>query len=250
MNRRARRWLLALGLVVCALIFSLYQISRAVVRAADPYVFETAADLPPNDVGLVLGTSTYTRGGGMNPLFAYRMDAAAILYRAGKIKHLLVSGANPDETYNEPRKMYQALIGSGVPPEAITMDFAGFRTLDSVVRAQQVFGLSRYTVISQRFHCYRAVYIARHKGADVVAYATPEITRGLPLRTRAREFLARLRAVLDVRVFDTQPRHLGEPVQLQIAPTSESTLVPGDLPVTQTPINAPENQSKSPDKVR
>ncbi len=250
MNRRVRQWLLALGLAAGSLTWGMYEISRAVVRAADPYVFVTATDLPPNDVGLVLGTSTYTRGGGMNPLFAYRMDAAAILYRAGKIKHLLVSGANPDETYNEPRKMYQALIGSGVPPEAITMDFAGFRTLDSVVRAREVFGLSQYTVISQRFHCYRAVYIARRKGADVVAYATPEITRHLPLRTRAREFLARLQAVLDVRVFDTQPRHLGERVELQIAPTSESTLLPGDLPVTETPLSAPENRSKSPGKAR
>ncbi len=250
MSRRAKQWLLALGLAGSALLWGMYEVSRSVVRAADPYVYEIVADLPPNDVGLVLGTSIYTRGGKLNPLFSYRMDAAAILYRAGKVRHLLVSGANPDETYNEPRKMYQALVGSGVPPEAITMDYAGFRTLDSVVRAREVFGLTRFTVISQRFHDYRAVYIARRKGLDVVAYATPESTRHLPLRTRARELMARLQAVLDVRVLNTQPQHLGEPVTIQIAPTSESTLLPGDLPVTEAPVSAPENQSKSGDKAR
>lgn len=251
MSRRVGQWLLGLGLSALALLWGVYEVSRSVVRAAQPYVYETAADLPQNEVGLVLGTSVYTRGGSPNPLFAYRMDAAAILYRAGKVKHLLVSGANPDETYNEPRKMYQALIGSGVPPEAITMDFAGFRTLDSVVRASEVFGLTKYTVISQRFHCYRAVYIARRKGADAVAYATPEITRQLPLRTSAREVMARLQAVLDVRVFDRQPRHLGEPVEILVSPTSESTLLPGDLPVTETPPpTSPENQNKSRDKAR
>lgn len=251
MNRRVRQWLLGLGLSAASVIWGVYEVSRSVVRAADPYVFEVAADLPQNEVGLVLGTSVYTRGGSLNPLFAYRMDAAAILYRAGKVRHLLVSGANPDETYNEPRKMYQALIGSGVPPEAITMDFAGFRTLDSVVRATKVFGLTRYTVISQRFHCYRAVYIARRNGADVVAYATPEVTRHLPLRTRAREVMARLQAVLDVRVLGTQPRHLGEPVEIHGVPTSESTLLPGDLPVTETlPPISPESRTKSPGKAR
>ncbi len=249
MSRRVRQWLLGLGLSAAAVIWGVYELSRSVVRAAGPYVYEIAADLPPNEVGLVLGTSVYTRAGSPNPLFAYRMDAAAILYRAGKVKHLLVSGANPDETYNEPRKMYQALIGSGVPPEAITMDFAGFRTLDSVVRATRVFGLTHYTIISQRFHCYRAVYIARRNGADVVAYATPEVTRHLPLRTRLREIMARLQAVLDVRVFNTQPRHLGDPVTIQVSPTSESTLLPGDLPVTETPPpTSPENQNKSPGK--
>lgn len=187
-----------------------------VINSAKPYVIHDISEVPVRDVGLVLGTSTYTRTGASNRLFDTRMWAAVNLYNLGKVKHLLVSGANPDETYNEPRKMYKALVGAGVPEEAITMDFAGFRTLDSVVRASKVFGQQRYIIVSQEFHNYRAVYLARKQGLDVVAYAVPEEQPGQNFRTELREFSARLRALLDIYVLNTQPRFLGEPVRLDI----------------------------------
>lgn len=174
------------------------------------------SELPRKDVALVLGTSTYTQSGASNRLFNTRMWAAVNLYNLGKVRHLLVSGANPDETYNEPRKMYKALVGAGVPEEAITMDFAGFRTLDSVVRADKIFGQTSYIIVSQEFHDYRAVFLARQHGQDVIAYAVPEEEEGQNFRTELREFVARVRAVLDVYLLRTQPRYLGERIVLPL----------------------------------
>lgn len=194
-----------------------------VVVSAQPYIYSEIEALPVKQVGVVLGTSNFTKTGHNNLLFDYRMAAAIDLYRAGKVQHLLVSGANPDASYNEPRKMYQVLVNNGVPHDAITMDFAGFRTLDSVVRANAVFGLDDFTILSQRFHNYRAVFIARQKGLQAIAYAVPEQTEKQIPRTWWREFFARVRAVLDVKVLGAQPRFLGEPVEIEPAPDARGS---------------------------
>lgn len=223
-GRRIRRLLiwtppLLLGAAVAFCVLA----NHRVVTSARPYIYTEIDALPVNRVGLVLGTSTYTRSGSNNLLFDYRMAAAADLYREGKVQHLLVSGANPDASYNEPRMMYRELIGEGVPHDAITMDFAGFRTLDSIIRAREVFGLEKFTILSQRYHDYRAVYIARSKGLDAIAYAVPEQTEQQSPRTWWREFFARVRAVLDIRLLGTQPRFLGEPVEIAPAPDAKGS---------------------------
>lgn len=184
------------------------------VTAARPHVYADAGTIPANQVGLVLGTSPYTRSGERNQLFRHRIEAASALFHGGKVEHLLLSGANPDDTYNEPRKMYQALIEAGVPGDAMTFDFAGFRTLDSMIRAREVFGLDNVTVISQRYHCYRAVFLGRQRGLSTIAYAHPQQDERQSLRVEAREYLARMAALLDLFVLDTGPRFLGELRQL------------------------------------
>lgn len=202
---------LLLGL---ALLFALG--NHWVVNNSEAYVFSNWAQLPENDVGLVFGTSPYTRGGQANPHFRGRIVAAAELYRLGKVRHLIVSGANPDARYNEPRKMWQALTAEGVPAEAITMDFAGLRTLDSVVRAQRVFGLTRVTLITQEYHAYRAVFIGKKLHMQPVAYAAPGEGAGPEFRPYLRELLARVQAILDLFLLETQPKFLGEPQALPL----------------------------------
>jgi SanA protein len=192
-----------------------------VVQRTTPYVYDELETLPANDVGLLLGTSPWSRKGNESVLFQHRIEAAAAMYKAGKIRHVLASGANPDSTYNEPRKMYYALVAAGVPPEAITLDFAGFRTLDSIIRASAVFKLERYTVISQRFHVYRAVFIARHDGIPAIAYAPPEVSEKQKRRLRVREAMARVNAILDLFLLNTRPHFLGEPVQINLEPAVE-----------------------------
>jgi SanA protein len=216
------RYLIGLPLGVIGLAVALILLGNLwVVQSTTPYVYSDLASLPANDVGLLLGTSPWTRKGNENVLFQHRVEAAAELYRAGKIRHVLASGANPDHTYNEPRKMYYALVAAGVPPEAITLDFAGFRTLDSVIRATAVFKLERYTVISQRFHVYRAIFIARNDGIPAVAYAPPETKEKQKRRVLTREALARFNAILDLFLLRTRPRFLGEPVQINLEPALE-----------------------------
>ena len=211
-KRAIRRWLLiaAGGVVLIATLCN-----RWVVNSSDAYIYDNWSLLPENDVGIVLGTSNFTRDGKPNPHFAGRIHAAVELYQIGKIKKLIVSGANPDSTYNEPRKMWQELTKQGVPASDITMDFAGFRTLDTIVRAQQVFSLTRATIITQRYHAYRAVFIGKKLGMNVVAYAAPGDEPGFDPRLTLREWLARFRVVLDIFLLQTEPKFLGEPVNVE-----------------------------------
>ncbi len=211
--KRAIRRALLVG--VAAAILAVILANRWVINSSDAYIYDTWSLLPETDVGIVLGTSAFTRGGKSNAHFAGRLHAAVELYQIGKIKKIIVSGANPDSTYNEPRKMWQELTRQGVPSADITMDFAGFRTLDSIVRAQQVFGLQRAIIITQRYHAYRAVFIGKKLGMDVVAYAAPGEEPGFDLRLTVREWLARLRVVLDIFLLQTQPKFLGEPVNVE-----------------------------------
>lgn len=189
-----------------------------VVNNSEAYVYSNWAQLPDNEVGLVLGTSPYTQGGESNPHFKGRIAAAVELYQLGKVRHLLVSGANPDASYNEPRKMWQALTAAGVPAAAISMDFAGLRTFDSLARAQQVFGLDRVTVITQEYHAYRAVFIGKKLGMQPVAYAAPGDESGPAFQPFAREVFARVQAILDIFLLETRPKFLGAPEILPIEP--------------------------------
>ncbi|GAB3681283.1 hypothetical protein GCM10028792_27330 [Salinisphaera aquimarina] len=200
------------------LLLAMMAANAWVVSATRDHIFDDIDRLGAHDVGVVLGTSPYTRYGNRNLLFTHRMIAAAELYAAGRVRHLLVSGANPDSTYNEPRKMYQALRRLGVPDAALTLDFAGFRTLDSIVRAKRIFGLDNYVIVSQRYHDYRALFIARYNGIHAVAYSRPEEDRRQPLRAEAREYLARVKAVVDLFLLSTRPRFLGPPRPIEIEP--------------------------------
>ena len=175
-------------------------------------VFSELDRLPENKVGLVLGTSKWVRSGGTNPFFRYRMEAAARLYHAKKVHHLLVSGDNRERRYNEPLEMRKSLLALGVPEHAITLDYAGLRTLDSVVRAKKVFGQDSLTIISQENHNYRAVYIADFYGVNAVAYSAnaPQYRQ----KVLIREYLARVKAFLDLYILRTEPRYLGDPVKI------------------------------------
>lgn len=220
-RRNIRRWLL---FIAVALPVFVLLCNRWVINSTDAYLYRDIALMPNNEVGLVLGTSKYLVSGKPSPEFRGRIQTAAELYRTGKVRHLIVSGANPDSTYNEPRAMYRELVKLGVPESAITMDFAGFRTFDSIVRAQAIFGLQKVTVITQRYHSYRAVFLGRKMGMNVVAMLAPARTDGgMGQRNPPREVLARVNAVLDVFLLGTQPKFLGEPEHIRLMPEAEGT---------------------------
>jgi len=217
LRRRLRRGLQITAVLVVVLIAL---INNWVINNSEAYVYNNWSLLPDNDVGLVLGTSPYTRGGKPNPQFYGRIEAAVQLYQLGKIKHLIVSGANPDSTYNEPRQMWRELTKAGIPSQVITMDFAGFRTFDSITRAQAVFNLDRITVITQQYHAYRAVFIAKKLHIRVVGYAAASDEIGVFSRTYWREVFARVKAVLDIYLLNTAPKFIGEqqPIPAETAP--------------------------------
>ena len=188
---------------------------RACDRAANGRIYRYLGTVPGRQVGLVLGCSKTAAHGKPNPHFANRIEAAAALYRAGKVRHLLVSGDNHIASYDEPDDMRAALVAAGVPASAITCDYAGFHTLDSVVRAKEVFGLSQCTIISEEFHCPRALWIARQHGLDAIAFAAPDVSlKGWSLRADVREQLGRSWCAVDMYLLHRGPRFLGpkEPI--------------------------------------
>jgi SanA protein len=108
--------------------------------------------------------------------------------------------------------MRDALVAAQVPAESIALDYAGFRTLDSVVRAKEVFGQTRLTVVSEPFHNYRALFICRRYGIDAVAFNARPVSLRTSRWPAVREWLARVKVVLDLYVLRTQPKFLGAPV--------------------------------------
>ncbi len=176
-------------------------------------LFDDVAKLPAAKVGLVFGTSDRYKGR-ENKYFRYRINAAVEVWKAGKVETLIVSGDNREEDYNEPKKMKVALIKEGVPEDRIVCDYAGLRTLDSVVRANKIFGAKKILVISQQFQNERAIYLAQANGMKAYGYNAQDVNFEAGFKTKVREIGARVKMWLDVNYLDTRPTHLGDKVPL------------------------------------
>lgn len=223
MRRVAIAGLIGLGFAALSVAIAVYAVSSHIERAASAHLYEDLASLPRRDVGLVLGTSRFSTDG-LNEFYTARIEAAAALYHDGKIDHLIVSGSNPSRYYNEPVVMKRDLVELGVPEACITEDRGGLRTLDSVVRADKVMGQKSFTVVSQRFHAARAVYIGRHFGLDVTAFCAKDPVSLSHYGAYLREYGARFKAILDLTVLDTQPTYLGKPIEIQLQPHRDQVL--------------------------
>lgn len=177
-----------------------------VERCAAGRVYTDIEGIPAREYGLLLGTTRLVRGKYLNDYFYKRVRAAADLYRAEKIRKIIVSGDNSRTEYNETGDMQRELVEAGIPPENILMDYAGFRTLDSVVRARNLHGATELTVISQEFHCERAVYLADRNGIDALGFAAEDSgVQSARVRLALRESLARVLAVLDAEILHRKP---------------------------------------------
>jgi SanA protein len=188
-----------------------------IVRRAGVPTYDTVAQAPKNRVGLVLGCGRFVSASRENLFFTNRIEAAWRLFEAGKVEYLLVSGDNHVAGYDEPTDMKLALVALGVPAERIVCDYAGFTTLDSIVRAKEVFGQAAVTIISQKFHNERAIYLARTHGLEAVGFNAEDVGLRRGLKTYVREAASRVKAVWDVNVWRRQPKFLGEPVRIGTA---------------------------------
>ncbi|WFQ81096.1 outer membrane permeability protein SanA [Xenorhabdus sp. SF857] len=193
--------------IIAVLILAAIMLDRWVSWKTAPYIFDDVRQLPEREVGMVLGTSKYYKTGTYNQYYLYRIQGAVNAYNSGKVKYLLLSGDNAQHSYNEPITMRKDLIKAGIPASNIVMDFAGFRTLDSVVRTRKVFDTNDFTIITQRFHCERALFIAMHFGIEAQCYVVPSPKNMMTIRLR--EVLARLGALTDLYILKREPRFLG-----------------------------------------
>jgi SanA protein len=206
------------------MLFMLGALAFAFVIASNVWIMWKTTDdihfnveeIPDVDVGVVLGTSKRSVDGGANSFFTTRMEAAAKLYKAGKVKHLILSGDNNTKYYNEPQDMFNALVQLGVPAQDMTMDYAGFRTLDSIVRSKEVFGQNEIVIITQQFHAYRALFISKFYGIKAVTFASDDAAKSGMKSVVSREWLARPKAILDLYVLKQPPKFLGEKEIIEI----------------------------------
>lgn len=214
--RGVRLLLLLPAALLTALLLAVAALELWSTSLAAGHCHAAVADCRMGDVAVVLGCSPTVQGR-TNKYFTGRMDAAAELWRSGRVRCIIVSGDNSDRYYNEPRYMTQALVARGVPEARIVPDFAGLRTYDSVVRAQRVFGVKRVTFVSQRDHVERAVAMARFLGMDAEGLVAPDrvVRRSIRLKQWLRERAARAAMLLDLLTHH-RPRHLGAPVQLPL----------------------------------
>tara|TARA_B110000971_G_C19976710_1_gene485314 strand:- start:372 stop:1004 length:633 start_codon:yes stop_codon:yes gene_type:complete len=207
------KWLKRIFYSGVALLLLVLLLNYKVKHDVKESMYDNITETPSKKVGLLLGTAKYVKGGWINLYYTHRITAAVELYKAGKIEYILISGDNGRESYDEPTLMKEDLMAAGIPESAIYLDYAGFRTLDSVVRCKRIFGELDILVISQQFHNERAVYIARARGIQAVGYNAQDVNAKYGFKTRIREYLARTKMFLDLW-FGKEPKFLGEEIQI------------------------------------
>ena len=169
--------------------------------------------LPNEKVGLLLGTGKFLKNGWKNLYFFNRIDATEQLYKSGKIQYILISGDNSTKNYSEPEDMQAELIKRGIPADKIVLDFAGFRTLDSVVRAKEIFGQNSFIIISQKFHNERAIFLARKYGIEAYGFNAKDVNKYFGFKTKVREYFARAKVFVDF-LLGVEPKFGGEKVEI------------------------------------
>jgi SanA protein len=208
-----RHWLRSSIIALVALLIAILAIDQWVLRSTRQQIFSDVSTIPHRKVGLLLGTSKFGSHGRINYYYQYRIQAAVALFKAGRIDYVLVSGDNRHASYNEPETMQADLIAAGIPSERIVLDYAGFRTLDSIMRCLYVFGEDDITIISQPFHNARALFIANRKGIKAIAFNATDVSAHQGIKVKLREKGTRVKMILDL-LFGKQPKFYGPPVPI------------------------------------
>ncbi len=167
-----------------------------------------------SNVGVVLGTAKYVWNKNENLFYKFRIQKAVELYKKGLVNFLVVSGDNGREEYDEPSQMKEDLIKAGVPENKIYCDYAGFSTIDSMLRMKMIFQQSEFIVISQKFHLERAIYIARRNGMEAFGIPAEDVPSRYAPYNGYREKLARVKAVFEVLV-GKGPYFEGDPIEIK-----------------------------------
>jgi SanA protein len=210
---RIRKTVLVIFLIIILSIIAIIWANSKIISSSKNKVFSNLDKLPLNNVGLLLGTSKFLKGGHLNPYYQNRIIAAHVLLKSKKIKYVIISGDNKTENYNEPELMRTDLMGLGIDSTKIYLDYAGFRTLDSIIRLKKIFGQSKVTIISQKFHNERAIFIAEQEGIEAIGFNAQDVNFKLGFKVQLREKLARVKVFLD-NIFNKEPKFLGASIKI------------------------------------
>ncbi|MBX3252693.1 MAG: YdcF family protein [Chitinophagaceae bacterium] len=200
-------------LVIAATVAVIYFCNKRINDAAEGKLYSDTSAIPYNKTGLLLGTGKFLNNGSVNPYYRFRIEAARDLLRSGKIKFLIISGDNSRKEYDEPSLMRSDLIDAGIDSTVIFLDYAGFRTFDSVIRAREIFGQQTLTIISQPFHNQRAIFIAAKEGMEAIGFNAADVSRSKGLKVQLREKLARVKVFVDY-LLGQKPKFLGPEVDI------------------------------------
>lgn len=208
--RRSIYFLLFLFSMVIVVI---HNADSTIRKASEEKCYTEIDSIPQNKVALLLGTSKTLKNGQSNLYFKYRVEATVALFKAKKVDFILISGDNSRQDYDEPTDMKEALVDMGVPSDKIYLDYAGFRTLDSIIRAKEIFSLTELTIISQAFHNQRAIYLAQKYGIKAIGFNAKDVDKYSGFKTQVREYFARVKVFWDL-TFGVQPKFLGEKIEI------------------------------------
>lgn len=213
LRKWATRFSVLLGLLWLGFSLFVLWINLEVTKIGKQYSYNSVNAMPHNHCAVVLGTNKYLSAGKVNLYYTYRIQAAVLLYKNKKIDYIIVSGDNKYRSYNEPISMFNDLVEAGIPKDRIVLDYAGFRTLDSVVRCFMVFGQHEFTVISQPFHNHRAIFLGRKRGLEVIAFNAGDQNGRPSIKVILREMGARVLLAFDL-IAGTKPHFLGEKIAI------------------------------------
>jgi len=211
--RKRRIVLYSLLALVPVCLITVFLCNNIIRSTAKDKLYTDVKTIPYNKVGLLLGTSKRLNSGYPNLYYNYRIEAATQLLKAGKIKYLIISGDNSRKEYSEPEDMRADLMAAGIDSSLIFLDYAGFRTFDSIVRLKEIFSQDSVTIISQQFHNERALYMAKKEGINAVAFNATDVSASYGFRVQLREKLARVKVFVDYW-FGKKPKFLGDKVNI------------------------------------
>jgi SanA protein len=197
-------------------IFALIFFSNLVINFySNDRIFYSVSEIPSKKTALVLGTSKYLIGSTkqINLFYKERIKAANDLFESGKVETLILSGTNDSKYYNEPETMKKDLMDLGIPENKLYLDYAGFRTLDSVVRTKEIFSQSDLIIVSQKFHLQRAIFIAGLNNMEAVGYAAQDPPFLTSAKIYLREIFSRINLLFDI-LFQREPRFYGPKVKI------------------------------------
>jgi vancomycin permeability regulator SanA len=207
-------------LALIPVLIALVGLAAAVTPAVWVYstsqdsIYDDPSQIPTMPVAIVFGAGLQADGT-PSPMLADRVDAAIELYKAGKVGRLLMSGDNSEVGYSEVAAMQGRAISEGVPPSLVNLDYAGLRTYDSCYRAAAIFGIHRATLVTQRYHLPRALFLARSFGIDAVGLVAGQVEYNNQLYFDLRELAAQSVAWYEVNVTHPVPRHIGNRIDLE-----------------------------------